>query len=71
MQIELTARQRATLIDDLISESSTPELEALTMKVVREYARFQGADIRKVKALVDKLAGPEEGQRRTESSNEF
>jgi hypothetical protein len=55
MNIELTAVQRAKLINDLIEESSTEEMEKLTLKVVRAYATFRGADMIKVQAVVASL----------------
>lgn len=55
MQIDLTARQKAALVQELIHESSTAEMEVLTCKFIREYAKFQGADLSKIQKLVDVL----------------
>jgi hypothetical protein len=45
MYIELTEKQRTTFINDLIADSTTEELKALTCKFIRAYSKFQGADM--------------------------
>lgn len=55
MNIELTAQQKASLIQQLIDESSTQELEKLTCKFIKAYSTFQGADMLTIQSCVQRL----------------
>jgi len=55
MYIELTAKQKANLVDDLIHEASSEELKNLACKFIRAYANFLGADMNEIQKCVDRL----------------
>lgn len=54
MNIELTAKQRAQFVADLLNESTTEELETLTCRFIRAYSKFQHADMGNIQRWVDR-----------------
>lgn len=53
--MEITDKQFYLLLEDFIGEcSSTEKMHKLTMKVLRQYLMFEGADAKPLQKLIDK-----------------